>query len=251
MNIERVEEVIRNKKKVISIILISISIIGVFFYLKAFFTKGAYFEEVFLKKEVIGDENNYTGKSIDGDIHIIVNKAEEEKGNIKETFKLPNNMIRKYNVKFEGDIYQDRKTQTITNEVGEVIFEGSYREGSIALFDKNGKPLLDDIFRIHVKRSDMEESRFPQNYEASLITITKFAYADNDTIRGNPQYLVIAIILSIVTTIDIKYPLFFFRLKHFLSVQDPEPTELYILIQRIEWVVCPLIIIGCLIAGIS
>lgn len=115
------------------------------------------------------------------------------------------------------------------------------------LRDKNGEILFDEIIRIHVNTGDTVESRFSKDYEVSLLT---FAYGDNDTIRGNPQFLVIAIIFSIITIIDIKDPLFFFQLKHFLSVQDPEPTELYLLLQRISWVIYPIIIIGCLIAGV-
>ncbi|WP_432403877.1 hypothetical protein [Wukongibacter sp. M2B1] len=249
MNIERAKETIHNNKRVIVIVLISILMIGIFFYLKAFFTKGAYFEGVFLEKEVIGEETNYIGRTIDGDIQIIVNKLEEEKGKIEAIFKLPNNITRKFNISFEDNAY--KKTQTITNELGDVIFEGSYESGSMILFDKNGEILFDETIRMYLNKRNETEDRFPKNYEVSLLTITQFAYGENETIRGKSQFLAIAIILSIITIIDMRYPLLFFQLRHSLSVQDPEPTEIYVLIQRISWVIYPIIIIGCLIAGVS
>lgn len=59
-----------------------------------------------------------------------------------------------------------------------------------------------------------------------------------------------AIFLFILTIIDIKDPMLFFRLNHFLSVRDPEPTDFYISMQKVGWVVMPLLGIVLMIVAI-
>jgi hypothetical protein len=249
MDIERVKKIITDKKSV-KILIGCILILGAIFYLKIFFTKGAYFDGVFLKKESIEGEKHYIGKSVNGDIHIIVKELESEKGNIDVIYKFPNDIVKSYSVSFkESSKGHKRIETTVKNEMGNVIFEGTYQLEHNILFDKYGKLLIKKLIAFDMETS-YSENRYTANYDISLTNILEFAYSNNDTIWGNGQYLAIAIILGIILIIDISNPLFFFTLKHSLSVSDPEPTDLYIAIQRISWVIYPIIIVMCLIAAI-
>ncbi|MFA9377156.1 MAG: hypothetical protein ACERKZ_10450 [Lachnotalea sp.] len=46
---------------------------------------------------------------------------------------------------------------------------------------------------------------------------------------------------SSAQVIDIKFPLFFFQTRHLLEVSNPEPSDFYMFMQRISWVVYPVI----------
>jgi hypothetical protein len=64
------------------------------------------------------------------------------------------------------------------------------------------------------------------------------------------RFLMPAIFLIIFTVIDRMFPLFFFKLRHFLDVKDPEPSDLYIAVQRLSWYAYPVITAILLIAAI-
>lgn len=248
MNIEKMKNAITHKKSV-KIILSCILILCIILYLRVFCTNGVYFDNIFLEKKIVGLESHYIGTSPEGTIEIIVDESEKEKGCINVIYKLPNNITRKYSVHFKKDS-DNNIIQTIKNDDGDNVFEGNYRTGGTFLYDKTGKPLLKDIkINISIGSNDYKE-KYTEDYRISLINVTRFAYKEKETIRGNSGYLMIAVMLSIFIIIDIKNPLLFFELKYFLSVENPEPSELYITLQRIGWIVYPIIIVGFLIAGI-
>lgn len=90
----------------------------------------------------------------------------------------------------------------------------------------------------------------PSENKVSINNIVSFATSENKMIRGKYQYLVTAIILFIVTLIDIRYPLFFFKLRHFLDIKDHETSDFYITMQRISWYMAPIIEIIFMIVAI-
>ena len=248
MNVEKMKKAITHKKT-IKIVLSCILILCIILYLRAFFTKGVYFDNIFLEKKIVGLENHYIGTSPQGIIEIIVDESEKEKGYINVIYKLPNNITRKYALYFKKD-RDNNIIQTIKNDDGDNVFEGNYKTGGIVLYDKTGKPLFNDIkINISIDGNDYQE-KYTEDYRISLINVTRFAYKEKETIRGNFEYLMIAVILGIFTIIDIKRPLLFFNLRYFLSVSNPEPSELYITLQKIGWIVYPIIILGFIIAGI-
>lgn len=62
--------------------------------------------------------------------------------------------------------------------------------------------------------------------------IASTVFKDNITKRGSLKPLLYAIVISIILFIDIKWPLFFFQLNHFLDVKDPRPTDYYLATQN-------------------
>ncbi|MDD2494321.1 MAG: hypothetical protein PHE29_03930 [Tissierellia bacterium] len=135
----------------------------------------------------------------------------------------------------------------IKEENGKTIFEGKYGINSMLLLDKNGKPVIENI----TLYTDLgKESPYYEKYQLSLKRIVEFSLLENERVRGEFELLAISILLLLLTIIDVKYPLLFFTLSHYLSVKDPEPTDYYIVMQKISWFVFPIISIIMLIVAI-
>ncbi|HPL53956.1 MAG TPA: hypothetical protein PLW11_07420 [Bacillota bacterium] len=230
----------------LKVLLIVVLVIILTFYLKAFFTIGVYYDDAFLKKEQVSSERHYIGKNKYGNLHITVKGLTNKSPEAEVIFKLPKDINKQYTVAFKDAGNWDQGIKNI-KDGGDIVFEGDYRKGSYFLFDKNGRPLISDAVRVRVNG----EISYNGNYEFSLKDVADFTYSAGDAIRGKYQYFVSAIFLFVITLIDVRYPLFFFNLKHFLNVRDPEPSDFYISMQRLSWIINPMIGIVLMIAAIS
>lgn len=110
-----------------------------------FFTVGAYFNDTFLKKEVVSDETHFIGKNKYGNINITVKGkvVENEKSSADVIFMLPNNINKQYKVYF--NYYQwDVGAIEIKDEKENTLFEGKYRKNDFWLYDNNGEPVIEE-----------------------------------------------------------------------------------------------------------
>lgn len=244
---EKVKMLISNKtfiKILLSIFIIIVSI----FYFKAFFTPGVYYNDIFLKKQVKSSEKNYTGKSVYGKIVITVKGSVNRDSNIEVIYNLPNNISRYYIVSFKDTNASEQGIPCIIKDKdGNIVFEGMYVKDSPFLYNTKWEPVINSS---SIRVVTNGETSYDQNYTVDLKNAADFAASSKDTIRGKYQFLFIAILLFAITIIDVKFPLFFFSLKHFMDVKDPEPSDLYITMQKISWYAYPIIGIILLIAAI-
>lgn len=212
-------------------------IVGLVFYFKVFYTVGIRFDNAFLKKEVESSDTHYRGRNMYGNIHIIVKGIKNKHRNADVVYMLPNNINRKYTVEFKDENNWDLGISNIKNEYGAVIFEGSYSKYQPFLVDKSGQQIIE----INIQITGNRISPYNADYKVSLKNTADLAMFLNETIRGRHGFLLLAILLFVIISIDIKYPLFFFRLDHFLSVKDPEPSDFYISVQKASWYIVPII----------
>lgn len=225
------------KKIYFKIFLSAFIIVALVLYFKAFFTVGVYFDNNFLKKEVISSSNHYVGKSKFGDIHIIVLGLKNKQSSADVIYRLPNGTNRQYMANFKDANNWDSGITKIKDIDGNIIFEGEYKKGNPVLLDKSGKPLLN----VDIQYTKHVELPYNKDYKVPLMNIAAMASFANDQIRGKFGFLLLAVILFARTLIDIKFPLFFFKLRYFIDVKEAEPSNLYIVSQRISWYVVPVI----------
>lgn len=248
LNFDKLKQL--SKDKTFKITLIIILVIIIFLYFKAFFTLGTYFNDTFLKKEIINEETHYLGKNKYGDIHIIVkgklNEFDESKTEV--IYNLPNNNNQSFTVFYNHKEKWHLGFMEIKDDKENTLFEGRYYKGSLFLNDKNNEPLMDEY--IQSLTGNAEKVTYDSDYKVSFKNIAEFALLEKDTLRGNADMMLAGIIILSIFIIDIKSPLFFFTLSHFLYVKDPEPSELYIVMQRISWVIYPIIALTMLILAI-
>lgn len=247
MIIERIKQMI-SKNIFLKVSVYIFVIVLLIFYFKAFFTTGVYFDHVFLKKEVVSCDNHYSGKGEYGRINITVKGIINKDSSADVIYKLPNNINKKYTVSFKDASNWELGIENIKDEKGNIVFEGEYRKNDFFLYDKNGEPLF-EVNQIMTPHNVI--TPYNSSYEVPMKSAADFATFSSETIRGEYEYLMLAIVLFVLTLIDIKFPLFFFTLRHFLDVKNPEPSDLYIEIQRISWYVYPIIGIILMIAAIT
>lgn len=231
-----------------NIALISALILmAVYFYL--FFQRGILLENTFLR--LSREDNAYVFKGssrgkdiivrVDGDVYI-TNTA-------VVSYEIENEYRQNFVINATSPLEYSTFVKIYVND--KVKFEGTYKIDSRSFFplsDKYGKPYMDDL-RISFEGYNVENS-YTKPFEASYTHIVTTAFKDNIIIRGNWELMLTAVLLLIFIAVDIKWPLFFFLLSYHLSVKDPEPSELYISIQHISWIVIPIISLVLLIAGI-
>lgn len=197
-------------------------------------------DSAFLKKEVEGKETYYIGKSVDG--HFLINvKGEKDKDSSAEVvYRLPNNIVREFTISFKEPENWVAGIDTIKDHDGYVHKVGYYDKEIPFLFDKDGEIIFNetDIFNIYVNG----ESKYNETYSINLKSVADIAYGYRDTFRGKPEFFVPAVLLLGITLFDMKFPLFLFYTRTILNVRDPEPSDFYLLIQRITWVVAPIIV---------
>ena len=57
------------------------------------------------------------------------------------------------------------------------------------------------------------------------------------------------VLLSLLLLVDVTHPTALFYLQHACDVRDPEPSDFYLAVQRVGWVIYPvLLLIGYIIA---
>lgn len=231
-------------KKYLKYIILAVIILIIVLYFKAFFTNGIYFDDVFLKKEPNSTGTSYTGKINSSHVKITVTGIRDKDKNSEVIFKFPDNINLKYTVEFIDANNWNSGIAVIIDKDGTKVFEGDYREGHLFMTDKAGNMVFDESFKGIVNGEVKYGAKVPLKKVADL------AYSTNETIRGRFDLLFFAILLFGLTFIDIKYPLFFFTLNHFIDVKDPEPSEFYIGMQQASWVIMPIIGIILLIVAI-
>lgn len=63
------------------------------------------------------------------------------------------------------------------------------------------------------------------------------------TARGSWALYAVMLLCSLVLALDAAFPLALFYWRHMCDVRDPEPSDFYLIVQRIGWVVYPILIL--------
>ncbi|HWQ30439.1 MAG TPA: hypothetical protein VN549_05555 [Negativicutes bacterium] len=243
MDIERVKEAI-TKNMLIKVAIAAVAVVALILYFRTFLTKGIFYDGNFLRKEAAASETYYRGRGPYGYIHITVRGIKDKDPSAEVIYKLPNNISSQYTVTFRDRSHWAEGIENIKDEKGSVVFEGEYRRGSLFLIDKNGELVMDMQFRVE------GIDPYDQSYKVPLANIASTASFDDEAIRGRLDLLFPAVLLLAFILIDIRFPLFFFSLKHWWDVKDPEPSDLYVSMQRLSWRITPIIAIVLMIAAV-
>lgn len=139
-----------------------------------------------------------------------------------------------------------RSGQGIEIRLGsEVLFRGNYEPGPfITLTDENGEPFFElHTYAVASDGTIMEDGRVisEKEYRApSLPTLAEVAFGPELTHRGNIGIFLLVMLLAVFNIFQICFPGFFFRLSllgHVQNIDDAEPSDFYIAMERLEWLV--------------
>ena len=81
--------------------------------------------------------------------------------------------------------------------------------------------------------------------------IAAFSLGPDTVYQSSWGVYALALLLSGIAALDIAFPKALFYLRHFLSVQDPEPTDFYLAMQKVSWVILTAVALGMYIWGLT
>lgn len=195
-------------------------------YFSFFFQSGMVLNETFVPKTMEDGRAMFKGE----DVTIRVQRSEKT-GSV---ILLKPDWLKTYIV-MVGDNKEYYKDIVIYENDVE-IFRGLYdSKGSsnFKVFEKDGTPYLGDTnIVVNGEKEPIDSLSIP-----ALVRI----FEEDFDIRGNVAPMLFAVIILILWAIDICYPRALFWFQHFLSVENPEPSDFYLTTQRISWVVIPIL----------
>lgn len=130
---------------------------------------------------------------------------------------------------------------------GRLYFQGGYETlaGGVRMwYDRTGH--ICDVHDI-TWNSSGTVSRAPK--ELQYDQLVHFAIDPVLVAQGDWAAYCMLLVLSCLLAVDVAAPTFWFSLKHSCNVRNPEPSDFYIAIQRVGWVIYPVLLcIGYLVA---
>ncbi len=197
-------------KKIVKIVNIICAVVFIVYCFVGISLRGIYIDEEFFKKDIVSEN--------------VVKYSREFKGkNIYYTVK--NNQDGTYNIQYVND-----------NEVTEYYFNNI---NDIEVY-KNGEKIL---------TSNKDENLDNKNSFEAFNIITIAHEEQSYTVLALPL-LVAVVMFNIINYINITEPLYFFERRKYLWVKGGEPSELYIFMRDLGYVLIPVISIILMIMNI-
>ena len=154
---------------------------------------------------------------------------------------------------FPGTLGEHDGTSNLGLEIrqgDEVVFRGGYcPERALSLWDGDGEPVWDMSFSVESSGGeatlyvDGREVTREEQYAPALSVLAAVALGPELTHRGSVGLYLAVTLLALVNILQICFPGFFFRLSlwgHVRNIDDAEPSDWYILLERIEWLILTL-----------
>lgn len=129
---------------------------------------------------------------------------------------------------------------TVTGSAGNVLLDAYYQDSWRGSFWDEGGNVLDGGWDITITTNvDTWE-----DFQPPLNDLVALAAGDKVPQRREVHWGMFALftLLGGVLCLQIAFPMAFFYLEHFLSVQDPEPSDLYLALMPISWVLSPILL---------
>lgn len=237
------------QNRIIKILLLVLSIIilviFIIWYIALFNQKVITFNGERLIQTELTNSTQYKGEYLSEPILITVQNINQNTGETIVEYNLPNRLYFKYLVYVENtDIYSGKIRIIQDNKE---IFNGIYINDQLFyLYTNDLEPYSVDALDILINND-----YYPGDYTPPLSSTARFATGDGVEKRGELYPLIMFLIVLIIYLIDLKFPLLFFTLHNSISVKDPEPSEFYLTMQKLNWyVIFPIILVVLLFMGV-
>ena len=130
---------------------------------------------------------------------------------------------------------------------GEVLFEGGYDPGnSFGWFSKSGE--WDPSASLQIQGYTGGDPW--SGYETTAGDAVRFAFGPETAARGDPALFGMAVFLSVLLALEVLFHKTLFRWRHW-AARDPEPSEGWLALERVIWVVLAGVIAVMYIAAMT
>lgn len=153
-------------------------------------------------------------------------------------------------------VYPTEKLQTergntvggvLVTRNGETLFEGGYDpEDEFGWYGKNGEwdPLTNLQIRAYAGGDPWS------GYETTAADAVRFALGPETSAHGDPALFALAVFLTAFAAVYVLFWRTFFRWRHW-AARDPEPSEGYLYVEQIGWVVLTAVIAVVYVIALS
>ena len=219
--------------------------------------QGILFRDKFLRLEKVTDADCFTGK-VEGEQVTILCWYGSENSARTITLRVGERIQDTYTVYLglpmispaamdSGSVplWDDIQTLRITKN-DEVIYEGGYREKGGMFFTSDGK-----LSGVHIELSAYVSGADPwKDYTMPKGTLVTLALGPKLIDRGDWRLYGLMVFLTLVFMVDVAFPYTIFRWRYRWKVKNPEPTEDYMSMQHLAWIiVLPVLLVGYLWAA--
>ena len=127
---------------------------------------------------------------------------------------------------------------------GASIFSGGCDRDSGALYLEDGSREIGPLVHYFTSYSSSWD-----NFALEASDVVRFAMGPDTVCRGSWTAYALGVFFSLLAATMVAFPRFFFRFQHALSVRDPEPTDFYLAMQKVNWVLLTAVALGVYIWG--
>lgn len=209
--------------------------------------KGILLEDAFLRKEETTDADCFTGKA-NGEQVTVLRWYGSENNTRTITFRVGERIHDTYTV-YLGEpmiplsiTYSAVQVPTLRILKNDrVVFEGGYWEETEAFFTPEGEfSGLNLDMTTYVAGADLWE-----DYTMPKGTLVQLALEPELVDRGDWRLYGITVLFTLLAMVDVAFPHTLFRWRHRRWVKDPEPTDDYMSVQHLVWMLAiPVLLAG-------
>ena len=202
------------------------------------FRKGVVFEETLLRIQTGADHTAYYGKVYGDEVTVTVRPAESQ-----VEYAVEDRIHDVYTVEYPLETIQTEYGSVFGIRIlknDKILFEGGYdpQQEFAPWFDQNGEwdPGIYVTFNTSGGLSAPEE--------LTRGNVMYFLEGPELVHRGSIGLYLLMVLLTLLLMLDVAFPLALFKLQHMLDVRNPEPTDFYLGMQRVGWVIYPFLLLA-------
>ena len=225
-----------------SVLAILASMIVVFAVVSAFnqSRKGILFEEAILYRQEVTDADCFAGKVMGEEVTLLCWYGDGS-GNKEFTLRVGDRIHDTYTVYLGEPMIPPAEMSSGSVPLwNQILYEGGYREESGMFFTPEGKLSgLNVNMTVSAAGADSWE-----DYTLSKGQLVQLALGPELIDRGDWRLYGLMVFFTIAMMVDVAFPYTIFRWRHRRWVKDPEPTDDYMSMQHLAWLISIPVLLG-------
>lgn len=200
--------------------------------------KGVLFDETIFKRSESDSGTVYTGKRFGEGTVVITVTPDDQGATVAYTSDALHDI---YRMEYPLPPVQTERGAVDGIRVlknGEVLFEGGYDGGDYGWYDKNGQ--WESGIVVVVGPDGETESAFAA---LDARDVVYFAQGPEPAARGSWLLYGLMVFLTLLLMLDVAFPTALFYIRHCCDVRNPEPSDFYLAMQKVSWVVYPILLL--------
>lgn len=206
--------------------------------------RGVAFSDSLLRVETSETAAVYTGKVKGQAVCIQVEPAGDNRTDV--VYQTGDRPAQTYTLEYPTETPVATQSGTTVDGVrvwrdGSLLFEGGLDPDAESVFRWYSPDGTWDADVVISVSTGADEDYGPPEY-LSRDSVWSFAQGPDTSARGSVGIYLLMLLFSALVALDAAFPRVLFYMQHCCDVRDPEPSDFYLAMQRLGWVVYPVLI---------